>query len=104
MSLAVRSASAEMPQVDHCVGQGLERVVQRADALESKQQSAKLVFPSEHPFDGAKPLLENAPVEQALAAALGLLAASTILGNVWNQATVEDSLAIGLAVVGPVCL
>jgi len=57
-----------MPQVDHRIGQGLERVMQLAEALESKEQPAKLIFPAEHPLDGIEAFLENGGVEERLPA------------------------------------
>ena len=60
------SAAAEVPQVDHRVGQGLEGVVHCADALEPNQHASKLVLPSEHPFNRAEPLLEDGRIEQPL--------------------------------------
>ncbi len=32
-----------MPQIDHRVGEGFERVVQRTDALEAQQQTVALI-------------------------------------------------------------
>ena len=55
--VGVDLAAAEMPQVDHRVGQGFERVVQFADTLEAQQQAMELVFPGEEPLDGAKAFL-----------------------------------------------
>jgi hypothetical protein len=49
--------AAEMPQIDQCVGQGFERIMQRADALEAQQQAAEFIFPGEHALNGAKALL-----------------------------------------------
>ena len=55
----VSSAAAEVPQVDHRVGQGLEGIVDCTDDLISNQNPAKLVFPGEHSLDGAKALFEE---------------------------------------------
>src|ERR1035437_930559 len=41
----VRSAVAEMAQVDHRVGQGLEGVMNIADDLKTSQHATKLVLP-----------------------------------------------------------
>jgi len=41
---AVRSILAEVPQVDHRIGQRFEGVVQPAEAIEPKQQAAKFIF------------------------------------------------------------
>jgi hypothetical protein len=53
---AVRSILAEVPQVDHCIGQRFEGVVQPAEAIEPKQQAAKFIFPAKYPLDGIEPL------------------------------------------------
>src|ERR1700693_106678 len=42
------STPAVMPEIDHCIGEGLESVVQLTEAIEAKQQPPELVFPSEH--------------------------------------------------------
>jgi len=48
-----------MPQVDHRIGQGLERVMQRTDAFEAQQQAPELVFPGKHALDGAETLFKD---------------------------------------------
>ncbi|MGF6483035.1 hypothetical protein [Paraburkholderia sp. JPY419] len=42
----VRSAATVVPQVDHRVGECLERVVERAETFEAQQQAAKLILPA----------------------------------------------------------
>src|SRR3978361_1679096 len=53
-----RSAQAVVPEIDHCVGQGLECVVQLTETIKTKQQSPELVFPGKHAFDRSKSLFE----------------------------------------------
>ena len=67
-----------MPEIDHRVGDGLECVVQPADALEAQQQSPELVFPGKHPLDRPEALFENGRLKDRLAAPLGLLSAAGI--------------------------
>jgi hypothetical protein len=67
-----------MPAIDQCVGEGLERVAQPADALEAQQQSAELVFPSKHALDRPEALFEDGRLEDRLAASFGLLSAARI--------------------------
>src|SRR5579864_3415974 len=62
--------SAVVAQIDHRVGQCLERVVQLTDAFKAQQQAAKLVFPGELTLNGAKALFEDCRIEAALATAL----------------------------------
>ena len=45
-------AVAEVPKVDHRIGQGFEGVVQLAEAFEPKQQAAKVIFPAKYPLYG----------------------------------------------------
>lgn len=78
----VRSAAAEMAQVDHRVGQGLECIVDVADDLIANQHTTKLVLPSEHAFDGAKAFLEDGRAEHALGSAPGGLPATRVLIDV----------------------
>ena len=100
--VGVDLAAAEMPQVDHRVGQGFERVVQFADALEAQQQATELVFPGEDPLDGAKALFEDGGIEERLAPASGFLPAAGIGVDVGRHAAIEDGLAVGPAVVDAV--
>jgi hypothetical protein len=50
---------SSMPQIDHRVGESLERVVDLAQVLEAKQKAAELVLPGKDTFDGPKALLED---------------------------------------------
>ena len=61
---------AEVPQVDHRIGQGFKCVVQWAEACEPKQQAPALVFPAEQPLDRIEPLFEDGGIEARLAASL----------------------------------
>jgi len=54
----------------HRIGQRFECVVQLAEAIETKQQAAELIFPAEHTLDGVEPLFENGGVEKRFAASL----------------------------------
>ena len=60
-----------MPEIDHRVGEGLECVVQPADALEAQQQPAELVLPGKYPLDRPEALLEDGRLEDRLAASFG---------------------------------
>ena len=53
------SVVAEVPQVDHRVGQGLEGIVDIGDDLVATENAPELVFPGEHSLDGAKALFEE---------------------------------------------
>ncbi len=68
---AVRLAATVVPQVDHRVGECLERVVKSAETFEAQQQAAKLIFPAEQPLNGVEALFKNGRLEQRLAAAFG---------------------------------
>ncbi len=41
-----RLTLAEVPQVDHRISQRLQRIMQLAEALETKQQAAELILPA----------------------------------------------------------
>src|SRR3984957_6595309 len=90
---------AVVPEIDHRIGEGLERVVQPTDAFEAKQQPAELVLPSKYPLDRAEALLEDDRLEDRLAAPLGRLSAARVGVDVGNHAAVEDRLAVDPAVV-----
>ena len=66
----MRSTLAEVPQIDHRISQRFECVVQLAEAIETKQQAAELIFPAKHTLDGVEPLFENGGVEKRFAASL----------------------------------
>jgi len=60
-----------VPKVDHRIGQGLEGVVQLAEAFEPKQQEAIFIFPAKYPLYCIESLFENGRVEEWLAASFG---------------------------------
>ena len=68
-----RSDLAVVPEIDHRIGERLERVMQPADALKAQLQSAELVLPGKHPLDSPEALFEDGRLEDRFAAALGLL-------------------------------
>ena len=75
---ACRSALAVVPEIDHCIGKGLECVVQLTETIKTKQQSPELVFPSKHAFDRSKSLFEYGWLKQRLAASLGLFSTTLV--------------------------
>ena len=98
----VGSAATEMAQVDHRVSQSFEGIVDIGDELVTNENPPEFVLPGEHAFDGAKAFLADGRTEHALGSALGGLPATRVLVNVGSHATVEDHLAIDLAIVGAV--
>jgi len=61
---------ALVPQIDHRVGECLERIVYLTDSLEAEQQTPELVFPGKDALDGAEALLEDGLIEALLATTL----------------------------------
>src|SRR3954449_11239728 len=88
-----------MPEIDHRIGKGLECVAYLTEAIEAKQQSPELVFPSKHPLDRLKSFLKYRWLKERLAASLGLLSAARIRVDVGDHAAIEDGLAVGPAVI-----
>jgi len=88
-----------MPQIDHRVGEGFERVVQRTDALEAQQQTLELVFPGEHALDGAKALFKDGEIEQRFAAAFGDFPAARIGVDIGRHAAIENGFAVWPTIV-----
>ena len=86
---------AVVPEIDHRVGEGLECVVQPADALEAQQQPAEFVFPGKYPLNRPEALLEDGRLENRLVAPLGLRSAARIGVDVGNHAAVEDRASVG---------
>ena len=101
-TLSGLSAAAEMAQVDHRVGQGLESIVDVGYGLVAHDHAPKFVLPSEHAFDGTKPLFVDIFAEQTLGAGLGGLSVAWVLIDVGNHVAVENRFAVGLAVVNTV--
>lgn len=62
----VCSVVAEVPQVDHRVGQGLEGIVDIGDDLVANENAPEFVLPSEDAFDGAKRSLKMAKLNKRL--------------------------------------
>lgn len=93
----MRLSLAEVPQVNHRIGQCLERVMQLAEAIESKQQAPELIFPAKHPLNGIEPRLKNGGVEQRLATALGGFSTAGIRVDIGNHPAVEDGLPVNPA-------
>jgi hypothetical protein len=54
---------AEVPQIDHCVSERFESVVQIADVFETKQQAFKFILPRKHALDGFKTFFKNQGIE-----------------------------------------
>ena len=96
---AGRLTLAEMPQVDHRIGQRFECVVQLAEAIETKQQAAELIFPAEHTLDGVEPLFENGGVEKRFAASLESFSTAGICVDIGNHPAIENGFAVSPAIV-----
>lgn len=91
-----------MPQIDHRVGDGFQRIVQFADALETQQQSLELVFPTEDSLNGVEALFEDGEVKELLGPALCCLSATWIGVDVGSHSSIENGLSIDPAIVGTV--
>jgi len=63
------------------------------DPFKSDQQSFELIFPGKGPFD-PHPQRMNRGIEEPLAPALGVLAIAGILGDVGDQARIENALPV----------
>ena len=96
---AGRLTLAEMPQVDHRIGQRFECVVQLAEAIATKQQAAELIFPAEHTLDGVEPLFENGGVEKRFAASLESFSTAGIRVDIGNHPAIENGFAVSPAIV-----
>ena len=96
---AARLALAKVPQVNHRIGQCLERVMQLAEAIESKQQAPELIFPAKHPLNGIEPLFKNGGIEQGLAASLGGFSTTGIRIDIGNHPAIENGLSVSPTIV-----
>jgi hypothetical protein len=72
------------------------------EALETKQQSPKLVFPSEYSFDRPETFFENTHLEERFSASFRVLSAAGIWIDVGNHAAIEDGFAVGPTIVGAI--
>ena len=96
---ADRSALTVVPEIDHRIGKGLEGVMQPAEAIKAKQGPAELVLPGKHPLDRLKAFLKDRRIEKWLATSLGLLSAAPIRVDVGDHPTIENRLAVRLAII-----
>ena len=99
---AGRLTLAEMPQVDHRIGQRFECIVQLAEAIETKQQVAELIFPAEHTLDRVEPLFENGGVEKRFAASLESFSTAGIRVDIGNHPAIENGFAVSPAIVNAI--
>ena len=83
-----------MPEVDQGIGERFESVMHLAEALETIQQMAELVFPRKYAFNCAKSLVENSLLEEGLAASLGPFSGTCIWVDVGNHAAIENGFAV----------
>ena len=83
-----------MPEVDQGIGERFEGVMHLTEALEAKQQAAKLVFPREYSLNCAKSLVENSLLEEGLAASLGFFSGTHIRVDIGNHAAIENGFAV----------
>jgi len=97
--LATKLQLAEVPQIDDRLGDGLQTVVQFANALETQQSPLELVFPAEDPLNGVEPLLENDGIKKLLGPGLWCLSCADIFVDVESRPPIEDGLAVAPAVV-----
>jgi hypothetical protein len=100
--LPQRPMSAEVAEIDHCIGEGLERVVQLTEAFEPEQQVAKFVLPAKHTLNGVEPFLEDRQVEKWLAATLGGSPVPGIRVDVRHHAAIENRLPVTDAIVNAI--
>ena len=89
-----RAMSAEVAEIDHCIGEGLECVVQLTEAFEPEQQVAEFVLPAKHTLNGVEPFLEDRRVEKWLAATLGGSPVPGIRVDVRHHAAIENRLPV----------
>ncbi len=98
----MRSTLAEVAQIDHRISQGLERVVQLTEAIESKQQAPELVFPAKHTLNGMEPLFENGGVEKRFPTSLGGFSTAGIRVGIWDHPAIENGFPVGSTIIGAI--
>jgi hypothetical protein len=85
--------TAERSQVDQRIRQQLHAIVPLLDTFKTEQQPLEFVLPRKGALD-AQASRMNRCVEEPLAPALGALAIAGILGDVRDQARIENALPI----------
>ena len=90
---------AEVPQVDHRVRQGLERIVQLADAIEAIEQAPAFVLPGKHPFNGVEAFFKNGRNKDRLATSPGSFPASRIGIDIRHHAAIKNGFSILSAII-----
>src|SRR3954466_2076403 len=86
--MANRSALAGMPEIDHRIGQGLERVAHLTEPIEAAAASAEPCPPRQTSVRWSGTARRNRRIEQRLATAVGLLSAASIGVDVGDHAAV----------------
>jgi hypothetical protein len=85
--------TAELTQIDQRIGQHLHAIVPTLEVRKTEQQPFELIFPGKGAFDSQAQRMEGS-VEQPLAPAHGALAVARILGDVGEQARIENTLPV----------
>ena len=83
--------TAELTQINQCVRHQLHAIVSLLDVFKTQQQPLELIFPRKGPFD-THPQRMDGFIEEAFASALGRLSVARILGDVGDQARIENAL------------
>jgi hypothetical protein len=91
-----------MSQIDHCICQGLQSVVQLTFPFKAKQQPLEFLLPGEHALNREKALGKNFFVEDALWSRLRRFLIARVLGNIGNHVMVEDGFPVLFAVIDTV--
>lgn len=91
-----------MSQIDHCICQGLQGVVQLTPPFKAKQQPLEFILPGEHALNREKSFGKDFWIEDALWARLRCFSATKVLGNIGNHAMVEDRFPVLFAVIDAV--
>jgi len=77
-----------LTNIDHGVGQKLEREMPGLNPFEPKEQPFEFVLPGEGSLHGQAKLV-NSFIKQPFSPSLGFLAIPLVFRNIWNHAPVE---------------
>src|SRR6187455_2485280 len=87
------SGTAELAQIDQRVCQQLHAIMPLLDTFKTEQESLEFILPGKGPLHTHAQRMDDG-VEEPLAASFGALTVAEILGDVGDQAGIENALAI----------
>jgi hypothetical protein len=85
--------TAELPHIDQGVRHQFHAKMSLLHVCKTQEEPLELIFPGKGPID-LRPQRMDGGIEQTLAPALHVLSMARILCDVWDHASIEDTLTV----------